>query len=81
MFPGGIPHSIQGVGEDGCQFLLVFNEGNFNEFETFLLTDWLHHTPKEVLAKNFGVPASRRSTMCRSEKLLYLSARSSAAFG
>lgn len=58
LFPGGIPHSIQGLGPDGCQFLLVFNDGNFNEFETFLLTDWLHHTPKEVLAKNFGVPAS-----------------------
>jgi oxalate decarboxylase len=58
LFPGGIPHSIQGLGPDGCQFLLVFDDGNFNEFETFLLSDWLHHTPKEVLAKNFNVPAS-----------------------
>lgn len=56
LFPGGIPHSIQGLGPDGCQFILVFDDGNFNEFETFLLTDWLHHTPKEVLAKNFNVP-------------------------
>jgi oxalate decarboxylase len=56
LFPGGIPHSIQGLGDDGCQFLLVFDDGNFNEFETFLLTDWLHHTPKEVLAKNFNTP-------------------------
>ena len=58
LFPGGIPHSIQGLGEDGCQFLLVFDDGNFNEFETFLLTDWLHHTPKEVLAKNFSTDES-----------------------
>jgi oxalate decarboxylase len=58
LFPGGIPHSIQGLGPDGAKFLLVFNDGNFNEFETFLLTDWFHHTPKEVLAKNFGVPES-----------------------
>jgi oxalate decarboxylase len=56
LFPGGLPHSIQGLGPDGCQFLLVFNDGNFNEFQTFLLTDWLHHTPKEVLAKNFNTP-------------------------
>ena len=56
LFPGGIPHSIQGVGEDGATFLLVFDDGNFNEFQTFLLTDWLTHTPKEVLAKNFDVP-------------------------
>ena len=41
-----------------AKFLLVFKDGNFNEFETFLLTDWLHHTPKEVLAKNFDVPES-----------------------
>ncbi len=58
LFPGGIPHSIQGLGPDGCEFLLVFDDGNFNEFETFLLTDWLHHTPKEVLAKNFNTPAT-----------------------
>ena len=58
LFPGGVPHSIQGLGPDGCQFLLVFDDGNFNEFETFLLTDWLHHTPKEVLAKNFNTPES-----------------------
>src|SRR5271154_7038165 len=58
LFPGGIPPSIQGLGPDGCQFLLVFNDGSFNEFETFLLTEWMHHTPKEVLAKNFNVPES-----------------------
>jgi oxalate decarboxylase len=58
LFPGGVPHSIQGLGPDGCQFILVFDDGNFNEFETFLLTDWMHHTPKEVLAKNFGMPES-----------------------
>ena len=58
VFPGGIPHSIQGIGEEGAFFLLVFDDGNFNEFETFLLTDWLHHTEPEVLAKNFQVPAS-----------------------
>ncbi len=57
IFPGGIPHSIQGIGDDGCQFLLVFDDGSFNEFATFLLTDWLAHTPPEVLAKNFNVPA------------------------
>ncbi|MCU1334565.1 MAG: bicupin, oxalate decarboxylase family [Bryobacterales bacterium] len=58
LFPAGIPHSIQGLGPDGCQFLLVFNDGDFDEFETFLITDWMTHTPKEVLAKNFKVPAA-----------------------
>ncbi|MGA8939141.1 MAG: cupin domain-containing protein [Acidobacteriaceae bacterium] len=58
IFPGGVPHSIQGLGPDGCKFLLVFNDGNFNEFDTFLLSEWFAHTPKEVLAKNFNVPES-----------------------
>src|SRR5450432_460926 len=30
LFPKGIPHSIQGLGPDGCKFLLVFDDGNFN---------------------------------------------------
>src|SRR5216684_5796862 len=53
-FPAGIPHSIQGL-EEGCEFLLVFDDGNFSENETFLISDWFAHTPREVLAKNFGV--------------------------
>jgi oxalate decarboxylase len=57
-FPSGIPHSIQGLGPDGAEFLLVFDDGDFDEDNTFLLSDWFKHTPPEVLAKNFGVPAS-----------------------
>jgi oxalate decarboxylase len=53
-FPPGIPHSIQGLA-DGCEFLLVFDDGNFSENATFLISDWLSRVPREVLAKNFGV--------------------------
>jgi oxalate decarboxylase len=56
-FPAGLPHSIQGLAE-GCEFLLVFDSGDFSENETFLITDWFAHTPPEVLAKNFGVAES-----------------------
>jgi oxalate decarboxylase len=56
-FPTGIPHSIQGL-EDGCEFLLVFDDGSFSENETLLISDWFAHTPLDVLAKNFGVPES-----------------------
>jgi oxalate decarboxylase len=55
-FPSGIPHALQGLEGDGCEFLLVFDDGNFSEDSTFSVTDWLAHTPREVLAKNFGVP-------------------------
>jgi oxalate decarboxylase len=71
LFPGGVPHSIQGLGEDGCQFLLVFDDGNFSEYETFLLTEWLHHTPKEVLAKNFGVDASVFNNVPKRELFIF----------
>jgi oxalate decarboxylase len=57
-FPPGIPHSIQGLNPDGCEFLLVFDDGDFDEDNTFLLSDWIKHTPNEVLAKNFGIPGS-----------------------
>ena len=43
-FPAGYPHSIQGLGPDGCEFLLVFEEGMFSEDNTFLLSEWLAHT-------------------------------------
>jgi len=56
-FPAVIPHSIQGL-EEGCEFLLVFDNGSFSENETFLLTDLFAHTPRDVLAKNFGVNES-----------------------
>ena len=55
-FAGGIPHSIQGLGPDGCEFLLVFDDGDFDEDDTFLLSDWFKHVPAEVLGKNFGLP-------------------------
>ena len=56
-FPAGIPHSIQGL-EEGCEFLLVFDDGDFSENETFLITDWFKHTPRDLLARNLGVPES-----------------------
>ncbi|KAK7691348.1 hypothetical protein QCA50_004744 [Cerrena zonata] len=53
-FPPGVPHSLQATGEgEGSEFLLVFPDGQFSEDNTFLLTDWMAHVPKEVLAKNF----------------------------
>ena len=70
-FPGGIPHSLQGLEGDGCEFLLVFNDGNFNEDATFLVTDFLAHIPKEVLAKNFGVPESAFANIPKEELYIF----------
>ena len=41
FFPAGYPHSLQGIGKGGCEFLLIFDDGNFSEDETFLLSDWI----------------------------------------
>lgn len=71
LFPGGIPHSIQGLGPDGCRFLLTFDDGNFNEFETFLITDWMAHTPREVLAKNFGVAPATFENLPKKELFIF----------
>jgi len=55
-FPTGYPHSLQGIGSDGCEFILAFDNGAQSEFNTLLVTDWMAHTPPEILAENFGVP-------------------------
>ncbi|KAJ4989719.1 oxalate decarboxylase family bicupin [Stagonosporopsis vannaccii] len=52
FFPPGIPHSIQAF-DTGCEFLLVFDSGDFSEDNTFLLSELMERNPKEVLAKNF----------------------------
>lgn len=56
-FPAGYPHSLQGLGSDGCEFVICFDDGYQSEFNTLLVTDWFAHTPPAVLAENFGVPA------------------------
>jgi oxalate decarboxylase len=56
-FPAGFPHSIQGL-EEGCEFLLVFDDGKFSDLNTLSISDWFAHTPTEVLSANFGVPES-----------------------
>jgi oxalate decarboxylase len=73
-FPPGIPHSIQGLNPDGAEFLLVFDDGNFSEYETVLLTDWMAHTPHDVLSANFGVSQQAMEKMPRREKFIFQAA-------
>ena len=57
-FPRGHGHMLQCLGDKPCHFILIFDNGYFSEFGTFSITDWLGHTPKALLAKNFGLPES-----------------------
>jgi len=70
-FPSGIPHSIQGLGADGAEFMLVFDDGNFSEAETVLLSDSMAHLPREVLSKNFGVAESALKDLPRQELFIF----------
>lgn len=69
-FPPGIPHSIQGL-EDGCEFLLVFDDGHFSDLNTFSISDWFAHTPKDVLSSNFGVPKSAFQHILKEQVYIY----------
>ncbi|QDS73018.1 hypothetical protein FKW77_009134 [Venturia effusa] len=70
FFPAGIPHGIQAK-EDGCEFLLVFDDGSFSEDNTFLATSLFYRTPKEVLAKNFRTDVSAFDNIPKSELYIF----------
>ena len=55
FFPAGFPRSLQGLGPDGAEFILAFDDGHASEFDTLLVTDWVAHTPPDILAQNFAV--------------------------
>ena len=55
-FPRGHGHMLECLGDESCHFILIFDNGYFSEFGTFSISDWIGHTPKSLLAKNFGVP-------------------------
>ncbi|MEY2499657.1 MAG: oxalate decarboxylase [Verrucomicrobiota bacterium] len=71
FFPSGIPHSIQGLNPDGCEFMLVFDDGDFSESETVLLSDAMAHLPVGVLSKNFGVGEQAFANLPRQELFIF----------
>ena len=57
-FPKGAAHAVQGLADQN-EYLLAFDDGNFDASgTTFMVDDWLAHTPKDILAKNFGQPVA-----------------------
>jgi oxalate decarboxylase family bicupin protein len=57
FFPAGVPHSIQAL-DEGCEFLLVFDEGDFSEDGTDLVSEMFARNPKSVLSKTLQTPIS-----------------------
>jgi oxalate decarboxylase len=71
FFPSGVPHSIQGLEPDGCEFLLVFDDGEFSESETVLLSDAMMHLPLSVLSKNFTVAEQAFANLPKQELFIF----------
>jgi oxalate decarboxylase len=53
--PQGYGHSIENVGSRKCRVLIGFNSGVYEDID---LTEWISGNPADVLATNFGRPAS-----------------------
>lgn len=73
-FPEGIPHSIQGLEPEGCEFVLAFTDGAFSEDSTFAITDMFAHMPTEALAKNFGVGENAFANLPKAERFIFQAA-------
>ena len=58
FFPRGHGHMLECLGNQPAHFILIFDNGYFSEFGTFSISDWIGHTPKSLLAKNFKLPES-----------------------
>ncbi|KAE8384127.1 RmlC-like cupin domain-containing protein [Aspergillus alliaceus] len=57
-FPKGVVHNVQGL-DDENEYLLVFDDGGFEKVgTTFMVDDWITHTPLDILAKILGVDPS-----------------------
>jgi oxalate decarboxylase len=73
FFPTGYPHSLQGLGPDGTEFIIAFNSGQASEFTTLLVTDFLAHAPPDILAQNFRVPADAFSKIPLHDRYIFQS--------
>jgi oxalate decarboxylase len=54
-FPKGHGHALQNIGTEEAHFVLGFDDGHFSEFGTFSITDWMVHTPPNLIARNLGI--------------------------
>src|SRR5271167_3667322 len=73
VLPGRPAPFLTGQGQDGCEFVIAFDSGQSSEFNTLLVTDWIAHTPPEVLAKNFALPVEAFKNIPLHNKWIYQS--------
>lgn len=66
-FPKGHGHALQALGPEEAHFILVFDDGHFSEFGTFSITDWVGHTPANIVSRNLGLSAATVAGLPKSE--------------
>ena len=49
----------------------MFDDGKFNEYETFLISEWVARTPKDVLAKVMGVSVEALEHIPKEEQFIF----------
>ncbi|KAI8627659.1 Bicupin, oxalate decarboxylase/oxidase [Xylariaceae sp. FL1651] len=70
FFPAGIPHSLQAL-DEGTEFLLVFDSGEFSEESTFLASEMMLRSPKEVWAKDLQTDVSALNNIPQDQKFIF----------
>ncbi|KAH8704851.1 RmlC-like cupin domain-containing protein [Talaromyces proteolyticus] len=70
FFPPGVPHSLQAL-DEGSEFLLVFDQGDFDDSGTGLISEMFLRTPKEVLSKNLNAPLSDFDQLPKDELYIF----------
>ncbi len=66
-FPKGHGHALQNISNEEAHFVLGFDDGHFSEFGTFSITDWVGHTPPEVLTRNLGLSSATVANLPKKE--------------
>ena len=66
-FPKGHGHALQNVSNEEAHFVLGFDDGHFSEFGTFSITDWMAHTPPQVVARNLNLDPATVANLPKKE--------------
>lgn len=62
-FPPNSPHAIAGLAPSGCTFVTGYNEGSFNELDSFSASSWFATVPADILAQGLGISLAAAKTM------------------
>ncbi|MBE2256944.1 MAG: cupin domain-containing protein [Ignavibacteria bacterium] len=65
--PMGYGHSIENIGDEVCEIIVVFNSGVYEEIS---LTSWLSSNPESLVAGNLNLPSDIVKKLPKKEKFI-----------